>query len=87
TPWKFLQKKIKDAAFIFDWDDLWTDGLFESSSTSIRDKYLKKVTACLEKRIPNTSDGVTVCSNFLAQRVSGNIPIEIIGNGFWPKPV
>ncbi|MFK4985640.1 hypothetical protein ACI4B7_27830, partial [Klebsiella pneumoniae] len=69
TPWKFLQKKIKDDAFIFDWDDLWTDGLFESSSTSIRDKYLKKVTACLEKRIPNKSDGVKVCSNFIAQRV------------------
>ncbi len=85
-PWKNLRSKNKKAVFIYDWDDLWTNGLFVKTN-SIRQKYIQKVTALLERRIPEVSDGVTVCSEFLNNRLPKDTLSKNISNGFWPKAV
>jgi hypothetical protein len=84
VPWNYLRRTKKRAVFIYDWDDLWTGGLFQETR-NIREAYLKKVTAFIEKSAPGLCDGITVCSDFLAKKTNGLVPLEVIANGFWPK--
>lgn len=85
TSWRYLKIKNKNSVFLYDWDDLWINGLISKQPKTLRNYYFKKVTAFLEKELPSLSDGVTVCSSFLADRINSDVPIELIGNGFWPR--
>jgi glycosyltransferase involved in cell wall biosynthesis len=85
-PWKRLKRKNPKAVFLYDWDDLWTNGLFTKAPT-LRYKYSYWVTEILERKMPLKADGVTVCSDFLAKRVNGKAPQAKLYNGFWDQPL
>ncbi|MFT3932734.1 MAG: glycosyltransferase [Chitinophagaceae bacterium] len=85
-PWKWLKRKRKKAVFIYDWDDLWTDGLY-TKATSLRFSYMFFITKQLERKIPIKADGVTVCSQFLANKIEDFVVAKKIYNGFWPAIV
>jgi glycosyltransferase involved in cell wall biosynthesis len=84
--WNLLRLKNKKALFLYDWDDLWVDGLMKKGTTW-RQQYNYNVTAHYEKNIPLKSDGVTVCSSFLKDRLQSNVSSRVIYNGFWKKEV
>jgi len=82
-PWDALRKK-RTGVFVYDWDDLWTGGLF-TKANNWREKYVFGLVKKLEQNIPPKSDGVTVCSSFLKKKITAGIPVDIIYNGFWAK--
>lgn len=82
--WNKLRVQKKNAVFVFDWDDLWTGGLFQKPK-DIRTRYMMWVTRWLESILPNKAAGITVCSQFLQARLPINKKSKIIHNGFWPK--
>lgn len=84
VPWKLLQKKNPNAVFVYDWDDLWTEGLFGQAS-DIRTKWVHNTVAWLEKKLPHQADGTTVCSGFLQKRFPTQLNSKVLYNGFWPK--
>ena len=87
-PWKYLQKKYrndKSKKFLYDWDDLWVGGYFKSLPKNIRDKYSYWLVSYLEKKIPLQANITTVCSSFLANRVSHNASVKLLYNGYWAK--
>lgn len=86
VPWNFLRRrKERNAIFVYDWDDLWTGGLY-NNPVDIRQRYMAAVTKYLEKKIPQKAEGITVCSQFLADKITEKRPVHRIYNGFWPKP-
>lgn len=82
-PWYFLKIRRK-AKFFFDWDDLWTGGLFKAPQ-SFRDWYTFKLVAFLERNIPTQAICTTVCSEYLKNRLSRSSNKNIVYNGFWPN--
>lgn len=82
--WYYLRYTKRKALFLFDWDDLWSGGLFLHPK-GWREKYLMLVTNWLEKKLPQHADGVTVCSTYLKGQLLFTNKVVIIKNGFWPK--
>ena len=81
-PWQ-IKKYFKKGVFMYDWDDLWTDGLFKTPN-SLREHYTFWVVAILEKKIPQIASSTTVCSSFLANRLNQKTKSILIYNGFSP---
>ena len=84
--WNLLRYKKREAVFVYDWDDLWTGGLFQQPK-GCRNRYLMWVTNRLEKKLPRCAKGVTVCSHFLKEKLSQQQNVALIFNGYWPKAV
>ncbi|RTL49087.1 MAG: glycosyltransferase [Sphingobacteriales bacterium] len=82
--WNYLRLFKRKAKFVYDWDDLWTGGLFLQPK-GWREKYLMLVTKWLETRLPQQANGVTVCSSYLLQLLKPLNNVAIIKNGFWAK--
>jgi glycosyltransferase involved in cell wall biosynthesis len=82
-PWYFLKTRRK-AKFFYDWDDLWTGGLFKTPH-SLRDWYTFKLVALLERKIPKQAISTTVCSEYLKNKLPQSSNKNIIYNGFWPN--
>lgn len=80
-PWYFLKLK-KNGLFLYDWDDLWTGGLF-GNPISLKDRFTQAIVRKLEAQLPSYAKFTTVCSTYLQEK-AGNTA-EIIYNGFWPK--
>lgn len=83
VPWIRLKKKV-NALFIYDWDDLWTGGLF-GEPNNLKEKYVHRLVKKLESKLPSASHGVTVCSSFLMEKIAPPTLVEILHNGFWLK--
>jgi glycosyltransferase involved in cell wall biosynthesis len=75
--------KHKSAVHFYDWDDLWTGGIF-SKPTTLREKYTFWLVQLLERKLPDIADVTTVCSTYLAELL-GSSSNCLIYNGFWPK--
>lgn len=80
-PWRWLKMKRK-GQFFYDWDDLWTGGLF-ASAKNWRDKYTQHVVQWLELNLPSIADNTTVCSSYLKNKIISNS--AIVHNGFWER--
>lgn len=78
-PWRMLKIKRK-GIFFYDWDDLWTGGLF-TSPQNWRDKYTQHIVQWLESNLPLITDRTTVCSSFLKGKTITDS--SILYNGFW----
>ncbi len=85
-PWNMLRKKKKKAAFLYDWDDLWTDGLIVNPK-GIRNNISARITAYMEKKLPHLSNGITTCSTFLSNRLPKGLNSAMFANGFWPMSI
>lgn len=71
----------------FDWDDLWSGGLFPVLKTfPWPATWPNRAIQLLEQRMPYLAGAVTTCSNFLSQRaqVNGATNTQVIHNGYWP---
>lgn len=84
-PWWYLRNTKGKACFLYDWDDLWTGGFLEKEKYDLRDRYINKYVAFVERKAQQRSNAVTVCSDFLKQRVYSSIHSTIIHNGYWPR--
>jgi glycosyltransferase involved in cell wall biosynthesis len=83
-PWYFL-KLFRKGLFVYDWDDLWTNGLHQSPKT-LKERYIFSLVSFLEQRLPRMANLTTVCSGFLAnQSCMVNKPVQVLYNGFWSK--
>ncbi len=85
-PWRYLKFRKQNAVFLYDWDDLWTDGLFSAKPKGFRERATQATVGYLERNIPNEAKGVSVCSQFLADRLEPSVTTNILYNGFWPRP-
>jgi glycosyltransferase involved in cell wall biosynthesis len=85
-PWRYLKVRKTKAVFLYDWDDLWTGGLFSAKPNGPIEWFMHKNVARLEKKIPAQAHGVTVCSQFLADKLEGEVVKQVLYNGFWSKP-
>ncbi len=83
-PWKFLQQQNPQSVFLYDWDDLWTNGLFREAN-DLRTKWVHYSVAWLEKKIPQQANGTTVCSGYLQNLLPTSVTSRVLYNGFWPK--
>ncbi|MEI6265399.1 MAG: glycosyltransferase [Sphingobacteriia bacterium] len=81
-PWYFLKFR-KKGKFYYDWDDLWTGGIFQRS-TSLREWYTHKIVAFLEKSIPSLANSTTICSSYLKNLLLSTSNKNLLYNGFWP---
>jgi glycosyltransferase involved in cell wall biosynthesis len=79
-PWLQYRKRTK---FFYDWDDLWTHGIF-SKPQNLRDYYTFAIVSYLEKKLPFWATKTTTCSFFLQEKVGVN-RTAIITNGYWPR--
>ncbi len=79
-----LRKKCAKVA-IYDWDDLWAGGFYESGP-KMPPKWMYKLTRYLEESLPQKATHVTTCSRFLADLATqhGAKGTTVIRNGFWP---
>ena len=70
----------------YDWDDLWTGGLFPDRIPGWRNQWGVRVGRLLEARLPRCATHVTTVSTFLARRARelADRPVSVIHNGFWP---
>lgn len=82
-PWQWL-KYFRKGFFIYDWDDLWTGGIFQKPQ-SIRDRYTMWLVKCLEKKLPQSARATTVCSRYLHGLLPKSNNGNIFYNGFWPE--
>ncbi len=81
-PWYYLKLNRK-GKFFYDWDDLWTGGLFQNPK-SLREKYVFKLVSYLETKIPLQAFSTTTCSHYLKSLLPDNIQTNILYNGYWP---
>jgi glycosyltransferase involved in cell wall biosynthesis len=83
-----LLHRQKAGAFIYDWDDLWTGGLFPPAKGGLfrREAWLQRMVAWLERSLPRLAQGATTCSQFLADAAmqKGAPSVRIVHNGYWP---
>lgn len=84
--WNYLRYTKKRAIFVYDWDDLWTNGLFQQSK-GVREKYVMEITKWLEAYLPQKAHGITVCSTYLKEKLRCPEKAIIINNGYWPQPL
>jgi glycosyltransferase involved in cell wall biosynthesis len=77
--------RSRSRAKFYDWDDLWSGGLFRRPVARWRDHWVVKVVAVLEPRLPSWANHVTAASNFLADRAreAGAGGVSVIHNGVW----
>jgi len=80
-PWQWI-KLFRRGLFVYDWDDLWTGGIFQQSQ-SIRDKYTMGIVKFLERKLPYIANCTTTCSNYLKELLPQSTKKEIFYNGFW----
>lgn len=82
VPWYFNKKKAKQN--VYDWDDLWTDGVRKKGHT-FHNKWYYAQAKYLEKKGPACCDYITTCSNFLSAKAYnlGGRKTEILYNGYW----
>lgn len=83
-PW-YLMKLFRKGLFVYDWDDLWTNGLHQSPKT-LRDKYIFSLVSFLEQQLPQKANLTSVCSGFLAEQpcLVGK-HVQVVYNGFWSR--
>jgi glycosyltransferase involved in cell wall biosynthesis len=76
--WKKAGRKAK--LKVYDWDDLWADGLLKDKAS-----YIYKQASGYENNMPRIADCVTVCSHFLQKRAfeQGAKKAHILYNGLW----
>jgi len=72
---------------VYDWDDLWTGGLYNAPPKSLAEHWSQKWVAYLEKFLPQKAQLVTVCSNYLLQfaKACNANDVRLLYNGFWPN--
>jgi glycosyltransferase involved in cell wall biosynthesis len=80
-PWQWL-KWFRKGVFIYDWDDLWTGGIFKKPH-SFRDRYTVFLVKYLENKLPRLANGTTVCSSYLKDLAPQAPKVGVFYNGFW----
>jgi len=85
-PWRLHRRKAK--LNVYDWDDLWTDGLMKKG-TSFLGRWSYNQIKSIERIAPKLAQLTTVCSRFLEEKsiTNGAVKTSIIYNGFWPAPL
>lgn len=84
VPWNKIRKRNDKTLCIYDWDDLWTNGLFKEAN-DLRTKWVHYSVAWLEKKLPQQANGTTVCSGYLQNLLPASATSRVLYNGFWPK--
>lgn len=82
-PWQWL-KYFRKGFFVYDWDDLWTGGIFQKPQ-SFRDRYTMWLVNYLEKKLPQSARATSVCSRYLHGLLPKSSNGSIFYNGFWPE--
>ncbi len=80
-------KNMKNADLnVYDWDDLWTGGIYSTKTSSIAEYWSRFWVKKIENTFPSKADMVTVCSDFLKNRAIKQQAknVEVIYNGYWP---
>ncbi len=82
----FLNQKGRAKAFFYDWDDLWTGGLYKRPLLRRTEKVSYPLVRYIEKHFPSRADVTTVCSGYLRDLAiaTGSQRTTVIHNGFWP---
>ncbi len=82
----YLKSTGKATNFFYDWDDLWTNGLYKKPLKGIANKLSCLLVRHTESRFPARAGGVTVCSNYLRKLAvtAGSSFVTVLHNGFWP---
>ncbi len=81
-PWR-IKKYLTKGIFMYDWDDLWTGGIF-GKATNLRAYYVFGLVRKLESTIPKIANATSICSSFLQNKLDNNVTSIILPNGFWP---
>ena len=81
-PWRF-KKYFSKGLFCYDWDDLWTGGIFKKI-TNLRENYVFWLVKKLESSIPKQANATSICSSFLQKKLANIKHSIILPNGFWP---
>ncbi|NVJ86000.1 MAG: glycosyltransferase [Algoriphagus sp.] len=81
--WRRMKSKTK--LLVYDWDDLWTGGLYSGVGKSFRGRWDQFWVNYIENEYPKKADLVTTCSDFLKDRAiqSGAKHVELLFNGLW----
>ncbi len=84
--WPWLKNRKNAGLNVYDWDDLWTGGLYTSKTNSFAESWSKFWVKNIENIFPYKADLVTVCSDFLKNKALGlNAKnVEVVYNGYWP---